>query len=199
MRGNVRFRVLLPIIMSVMNLLLAVWSSHENAQQLNAGTSLTARYQPVSLQNDAPAVGFRPVEIEPGIAVKVAIILNLPAVYAGLICASLLHRESEPAVIAVSTLFVPWLWLGIGRWIDRRRGILPMPTWPPSRARLIWVPLMRTAATFFLVVAIVGVTPLFRHRTEESAFMFGVMMLWSGAYLACIFWESRAARQTRAS
>jgi hypothetical protein len=111
----------------------------------------------------------------PQAAQKIALILELPAMFvASLICAVLVPR-SETAWMYTSVPFVPLLWYPIGRWLDGIFGYIPRLCLPRILRGLLAVP-----AVGALLVSIGGLTPLYHHRTADSYWVFSGLVLWSG-------------------
>jgi hypothetical protein len=136
-----------------------------------------------------------------GRILKVALVLNLPAVFLGgflHIFANLAHVphvSGEPGLIAFGAVFVPLFWYRIGRWVDGQRGPQSATQAKGSALWEVWKFLLRSFAWAILPIAIYGLTPAYHHRTRESSFLLAALILWSGAFLEGGLWSGWRMRR----
>ena len=151
--------------------------------------SASADFRTVVLQDDETFT-FKPSEPpEASWELKTAIVLNLPAIFLGIIVAAILQRTGDSAVIGFASFFVPILWNRIGLWIDRQLGL----SVPRKRLLLSSVLrfLLRLLAGFLFIAMVLSLT-FEGHRLDyEQMFVSCVLILWSGAYLTCSFWGTQ--------
>ena len=121
-----RFRVLLPLIMTgvQLGLLTASLAIHREPWVLPTLPEPQAQAQD-DCSGENCTVSFSPSpEPSAGNILKLAIVLNLPAVFPGPILdvvAALIHfphPPGEPSQIGFSAVFVPVIWYRVGRWMD---------------------------------------------------------------------------------
>jgi hypothetical protein len=109
-------RHILPVCFTVLYavLMLSAWRQEEAARHRPAVESMDDMYMP---------------PYNPPRAAQWALGLNLPAVVASLptlwIVSRIAPHTNDPLVYAIIGFFVPLLWFLVGRWLDRRIGLLP--------------------------------------------------------------------------
>jgi hypothetical protein len=111
---------------------------------------------------------------------KLGILLNLPAVLMAAPIVVVFFRESDLALLYVSLPFVPLVWYGIGRWIDRLLGYIP----PLRRIRRTWRGLFTFLSAGLLCISVVTVTPLNHHRERDTYWNGAALILWSSLAVA---------------
>jgi len=139
---------------------------------------------------EAQTVAF-PAERKTSGILKADLVLNLPALLLGGIVVGLLQWHGDPALMAVSTVFVALIWFRIGRSIDEQRARIPPGSRSATKFGLAKRLILRTAALLFLIVALSGFTPVYHHRTGETDSLFGIIILWCAPYLVFSFWGQR--------
>ena len=201
-----RYRVLLPLIMTgvQLGLLAASLVVHREPWVLPAPSE-----QQTQTQADCSGEGcvsFSPTpDPRAGTILKMAMVLNLPAVFFGafLDAASALihfpHPPGEPALIGFSAVFAPVIWYRVGRWMDdlAMGGIVGDST--RHSAKAVWTSMSRAMAWFLFAVMLLSLL-VERHReTDTTIFLQVVVILWTGAYLAGGFvGDRRRAARLRA-
>jgi hypothetical protein len=192
MRG-LKFRWILPFLLTLANLsLFAISMSHGPGTRTFLRQSASADFRNVVLQDDETFT-FKPLEPpEASWELKTAIVLNLPAVFLGIIVAAILQRTGDSAVIGFASCFVPILWNRIGLWIDRQFGLAA----PRKRLLLSSVLrfLFRLLAGFLLIAMVLSLTFEGHRLGHERMFISCVLILWSGVYLACSFRGTQGSR-----
>ena len=123
---------------------------------------------------------------------KVVLALNMPAVIAGSLLSVAIPHTGCAVDICLSTLFVPFLWYVIGKWLDGHGNPFALAhSRQESRMRTICKVLLRMGAGFFLMISFLGLTSLNHERTAESSFLFVVFLIWSACYLGGSIWTER--------
>jgi hypothetical protein len=173
---RIGFRRGLPLAFTLIHVAL-VWFSLAHQPHAASVVSRASGYRSVAYQEGIVGVPMDQLREQPPLqaAQKIALILELPAMFvASLICAVLVPR-SETAWMYTSVPFVPLLWYPIGRWLDGIFGYIPRLCLPRILRGLLAVP-----AVGVLLVSIGGLTPLYHHRTADSYWVFSGLVLWSG-------------------
>jgi hypothetical protein len=202
------FRVLLPLIMTgvQLGLLAASLVIHREPWVLPDLPESQAQTQADCSGEDC-TVSFSPMPPEPraGRFLKIAMVLNLPAVFLGAvlhIVAVLIHfpdTSGEPTLLGFSAVFVPVIWYRVGRWLDDLviSGIAAEST--KFNAKAVWRMVTRAIVWFLLVLMLLSLL-VERHReTDTTMFLQVISILWTGAYLAGGFLgDRRIAARLRA-
>ena len=150
-------------------------------------------------------VSFSPSpEPSAGNILKLAIVLNLPAVFPGPILdvvAALIHfphPPGEPSQIGFSAVFVPVIWYRVGRWMDDLAS--PRMAEKPTQLGLkaVWTILARTAIWILFAMVLLSFLIEYYRESDTTKFVLVVSILWTGAYLAGGFlgdwWRSARRR-----
>jgi hypothetical protein len=174
--------------------LLGIALSGESHWHGPAAATRPPAYQYAAFQ-EGSTVTFQATEPKASGLIKADAVLNLPALFLGEILAGILQWHGDPALMAVSTVFVPLIWFRIGRSVDEQRGTVSGGSKRASKFRFAIRLTLRTAASVFLIVALQGLTPAFRHHTSDTDFLFGTLILWCAAYLVCSFWGQRRLKK----
>jgi len=154
------------------------------AQEECSGDECTASFSP----NPEPNAGN---------ILRIAMVLNLPAVFLGAVLhlvAVLIHfphPPGEPSLLGFSAVFVPLIWYWVGRWVDNLApGAIPEKTNQPN-LQSVWTILARTAV--WILFAMMLLSFLVEHHRESGAtkFVMAITVLWTGAYLAAGFLGDR--------
>jgi hypothetical protein len=196
MHNHLQYRWIFPPLMTLVNICLLVLNLIQQPSVRNGlFDSTSARNQQVVFQDGT--IVFQPTQPpKTSTVLKAAIILNLPVVWVAFILAGLLRHEGDSMYIGLSTIFVPFLWYSIGGWLDSQlRTVITEPR-KKSKLSSQFRKLLRVVAAFFLACSILGIAPTHSHRTSETNFLFGTIMLWSASYLGCSFWGERRHRPT---
>jgi len=177
------FRWILAIVMVAVNLcLLGVDLATEPKPQPTS--SHTNQRQAASPDGDTVTFALPP-EPKVNVVFDVALMMNLPATYAGTILAILFPHSGQAMDIGLSTIFVFPLWYRIGRWIDRQRTPGGPSTFGPWRRTLRgfgWI-----LAGFMIPAIIYSMPRAFRYK-QWNIFPLLAWSLWCAFYLACSFW-----------
>ncbi len=121
-----RFRVLLPLIMTGVQLVLLAASVVVHREPWVLPNPPESHAQSQSDCFGEGCVQFSPMPPEPraGRILKIAMVVNFPAIFLGavlhviVVLIRLPHPPGEPTDIGFSVVFVPLIWYRIGRWID---------------------------------------------------------------------------------
>jgi hypothetical protein len=131
-----------------------------------------------------------PPEQRTGRILKVAAVVNLPAVFGGdflRLAAVLIHipyLHGEPALLGFSALFVPALWYRIGRWMDDLAMGVVVGESTRLSAKAVWRVVARAIVWFLFVMTLLSFLMEGHRESNETKFMLGILILWTGAYLA---------------
>jgi hypothetical protein len=79
----------------------------------------------------------------------------------------------------LSIPLVPFVWYGVGRWLDGLLGHVARLCLPRILRGLLTV-----SAVGVLSVSVAGLTPLYHHRTADTYWVFTGIALWTGLCLA---------------
>jgi len=187
MMHKLSFRRILPFAFTLLHLVTMLYSvsHHRNPASSEA---LAPGYTSVSYQEDG-IVRWEPIEPRPlSPAQKVAIILNLPAILIASPIAAILFHGEDIGLLSTALLFVPLIWYGIGRWLDRMLGYIPPSrhAWKSGRGfvtALCWI---------LLCISIVVMTPLNHHRRPDAYWVGSGFGLWSAIFVViCTFDPAR--------
>ena len=185
---RIRFRFIFPVLMTALHLFIVARSL-----QSNRG-SQAQREKVVADSQEAGVVTFSPGPPEPSWRLLMALMLNLPAVYAGVPVALLLRCGGDIGLLSCSIPFVPPLWYAIGRRLDVRTGAFQAT----QRAHSSKWHTVRAIFRFFAAcMVIVSVLALLNshHRTVKRDFGLGILFAWFATYLLCTFWLDRRDRK----
>jgi hypothetical protein len=174
---RIGFRRLLPVAFTFLHMALVFEAATHPPHRLS-GMHTPAAYHPVEYQESLsmPTESMEPEPLTP--ALKVAMVLNLPALLAGIPIAAFFLHESDMSLLCASTPFVPLLWFGIGRWVDGLLGYRPV------RAAGPWRGFLTVLSAFLLCISIVSVTPINRHHMPDTNWIGTALILWSALFLA---------------
>jgi len=169
------FRRLLPLVLTLVQVLLVSAESEHRVQRPSNILSRTT-YRVVNHQEGYGTMTTDSVTSRPlTLAFKLSIVLNLPAFFVGALLVAAFSRGSELSALWASTLFVPVLWFGIGRWLDGILGYRVRRLRAPVTWRAFWALL----ATISLLIGIASVTPLDHHVTDDTIWVSSALILWS--------------------
>jgi len=188
-----RFRLLLPVIMTCvqLGLLAACLVIHREPWVLSAPPALpTPGSSPCAAEN---CVSFSPPP-EPrfGRIIRLAMILNLPAVFLGacfeILLAVFRVPTNEATLLASSAIFVPLIWSRIGNWIDAQSEFQTVSPSTPTKMGSAWAIVARASVWMsFLIMLFAFVVE--RHREgEPTRFVQAVAIAWTGIYVAVGLW-----------
>lgn len=187
---RIRFRWLLPVVMTVVQLGLFAAATVQERKTAEHSAVAVPVVRAAVIQEEEQTVSFQPMApAAVSFPMMAAFILNLPALFLGMMLAAIVRwSESDATFIGCSVLFVPLVWFGIGKWVDVQ--IAPME---PKRKR-IWGLVGQWALR---VVAALGIIAWFSYRGgwEGQDDPTSVpIALWSTWYLFCSFWGERRLR-----
>jgi hypothetical protein len=187
------FRWILAVTMTLTHLgLIGVVLYRESPTRKPLMALDASGYRLAALQ--AVEIAPTPAKSKTSPLVKADYALNLPALALGYILVGLLQWHGDPALTAVSTVFVAFLWFRIGRWIDdQRTGIDPRSKSRPG-LRLVARVLLRIFAAIFLLVGLSGFT-VYQHRTSDSDALCELIVLWCALYLIGSFWGAHRLKK----
>lgn len=192
---KVRFRVLLPLLMTAARLLLfGISLLHQQRDQHRADHSEVHRN--VVLQQQGGTIDFKPMGLwwhPNSLEYNFGLALNFPAMYLGGFIGRLLIGGSEVRTFAASIPFVPLVWYMIGGWIDR----LLSPGNPMPIQRLVSRVeqlTMRGICTLLLLSTLLAFTTL-GLELDAPLFPFAVLCGWCAGYLVCSIWGERVLRK----
>jgi len=120
---------------------------------------------------------------------KIALILELPAMFVAMLIGAVWFPRNETAWLYACVPLVPLVWYAIGRWLDGLLGYCTRLSLPVILRGLLAFP---AVGIFF--VSLAGLTPLYHHRTADTCWIFGGLVLWSGL---CLMMMTSSARRLR--
>lgn len=174
---RIGFRRVLPLVFTLIHVVLI---SFAPTRQLpgSARVYRNSEYRPVAYQEGAsvPMEMFEPPLLKP--VQKIALILELPAMFLATLISAALFPRNETAWMYTSIPLVPFVWYAIGRWLDGLIGYSARLRLSRILRRSLTVP-----AFWVLCVSVAGLTPLYRHRTADTYWVFSGLVLWSGLCL----------------
>jgi hypothetical protein len=179
MMARIGYRRLLPVLFTLAHVALLFYgAAHQehtlsNVQRESAYHRL--RYQEGA---DIPWENKEPMPLTS--EQKIAILLNLPAMFAAIPIAVVFFRGSDTGLLYAPLPFVPLLWYGIGRWLDRLLGHIPVS----RRIHKTWRGLFAALSVGLLCLSIASITPLNHHRTGDTYWVGLALILWSALFLA---------------
>jgi hypothetical protein len=121
------FRYLLPIVLTALYVsLIHSGCSHEQKyyQAVERAKAEVEKQQAIG-GREKDEISFYDLPHSPPRGIQLALGINLPAGLTAIPFLLLLPRSHPLAAYWVIGVFVPFLWLLVGRWIDRRIGWLP--------------------------------------------------------------------------
>jgi hypothetical protein len=184
MIGRIGFRRLLPTFFTLVHVALLTYASTHRYHTLSSFHG-ESQYHYALYQETSGA--WEPMEPAPEPGPKLAIVLNLPASVLAIPITFVLFRGSDMGLLDASVPFVPLVWYGIGRWLDRLLGYTP----PQScRAGVRRHRIFAVLFTGLLGLSIASITPLNHHQTGDTYWVGSALVLWSALYLAIAIYGS---------
>src|SRR5208283_3538452 len=183
-------RRVLPVLFTMVHIVL-VWYTSARQPRHMSDIPLVRAYRSVAYQEDV-GMPTGPLEAPPlKPAEKIAILLNLPAVFVAMLAATFVFPQHDMAGMYMSIAFVPFSWYAVGRWLD---GVLGYT----RRLRIFRTlrGLLCVSALGALLVSIAGLTPLYHHRTADSSWVFAGLASWSALCLAIVISSPEVANST---
>jgi hypothetical protein len=178
---RIGFRRALPVLLTLFHGAF-VWSALSFQFHALRGQQAVSHYKAVSYQEDV-GVPMDSIERPPLKPIqKMALIVELPAMLFAILIGTVVLHQNEAAWMYLSIPLVPFLWYVIGRWLDGLLGYVAR-----LRVPRILRGSLKLAAMFVLVVSLAGFTPLYRHRTADTYWVFTGLVLWSGLCVAIMF------------
>ncbi|UWZ83432.1 hypothetical protein [Occallatibacter riparius] len=183
MLERIRFRWLLPLVMTLVQLILfAVTAAHERAAVQRSALSIPV-VQAAVLQEEGGTVSFEPITSPPpSLCDKIAAILNLPAMFGGAVLATVLGRETDASIMGFSVLFVPFVWWPIGSWVDQQVAGIGVVRKGIARRTARWM--LRAVALLALIAAVFLSHDGWEGQQDYSYIPVGI---WTACYLICSF------------
>jgi hypothetical protein len=179
---RIGFGRVFPVFLTLIHIVL-IWFAQTHPR---ASLHMVSQYRPVAYQDggSVPMEAFEPPSLKP--VQKIALILELPAMFAATLIGAVFFPRNEAAWLYTSVPLVPLVWYCIGRWLDGLLGY---------SARLCLPRILRKSFTVLaigvLFLSAVGLTPLYHHRAPDTYWIFGGFILWSGVCLAVVATSAR--------
>jgi hypothetical protein len=172
---RIGFRRLLPVALTFMHLVAVLDAAIHQPHRLS-GVHSPLAYHAVEYQVgiSMPTEAMEPKPLTSGM--RVAMVLNLPALLAGVPIAAFLFHESDMSFLCTSTVFVPALWYGIGCWVDGLLGYRQV------RASRPWRGFWTVLSAIVFCVSIVSVSPINLHHVPDT-WIGTSLILWSALFL----------------
>ena len=163
MIGKIGFRRLLPVLCVLTHTALLLFTSA--GQYVTTSSVDSTDYPPISDMPPPPLTA----------AQKTALVLNLPALF---LCIPALLVFSVGSLLT-SLPFVPLVWYGVGRWLDKLMGYVPQP----RQLRRKWRWLFAILSAILVCLGIATITPINHHPTLNAYWVAAALILWSGLFL----------------
>jgi len=177
MIGRIGFRRVLPILATLIHLAVLIAAR----QQPHTSSAVRGDAAYVLAAHQEQPIQWEPREPKPlRPAQKLGIVLNLPALILGIPIALAFFQGNDIGSLYAAAPFVPFVWYGVGSWLDRLVGNIP----PLAPQRRTWRGLFAVVSTILLCVGIASITPVNHHRTRDSYWVGSAIILWSGLFLA---------------
>jgi hypothetical protein len=176
---RIGFRRILPLVFTAIDVALVLLSAQQT--RTLASSPRNTQYHRLAYQEGGGAMAVDPLYEPPPLKPiqKAAIILDLPIFILAAPTAAFLLPRSETAVYYLSIPLVPFLWYGIGRWLDGMVGYMQRLRLNRTLRGLIGIP-----GAGLLCVSAMIFTPAYHHRTADTYWIGTGIMLWSGLSLA---------------
>jgi hypothetical protein len=181
---RIGLRRILPLIFTLVHIVL-VWFALAHQSRASANVSSDSEYRYVAYQEGSgvPMKTLEPSQLKP--VQKIALILNLPAMFLAAVIAAVLFPLNDRALMYISIAFVPLVWYVIGKWLDGILGYCERLRLPGPLRGLLALP-----AVGILCVSMAGLTPLYHHRTANTYWVFIGLLIWSGLCIAIMLSSS---------
>jgi hypothetical protein len=182
---EIGFRRALPLALTFIHVVL-VYGARPDHPRVVSATVSNPTYHSVAFQEGValPVDPLGPPPLRP--IQKAGFVLELPAMFMATLICAVLFPSNDSAWMYMSIPFVPLVWYVIGRWLDGLLEYGPRLSLPGILRRILSVP-----AVIVLCVSIVGLTPLYHHRTPDSNWAFTSMALWSALCLTMMASSAR--------
>jgi hypothetical protein len=178
MIGRIGFRRLLPTFLTFVHAALLYVAAGQRPGILS-GVCSESVYHLAAYQEEG-SVAWEPMQPKPLTAAqKLAILLNLPAMVLGMPIALVFFHGNNVGSVYGAVPFVPLVWSGIGRWLDRLLGYIP----PLQHERRIWRDVSAILSGFVFFAGSLSMTPVNHHRTGDVYWISAAIILWSGLFL----------------
>jgi hypothetical protein len=177
---RIGFRRVLPLLFTVVHLAFVSFAqTHQSAVSTHLYRDSECRSIAYQQSTGVPVEAFESSPLKP--LQKIALILELPAMFLATLIAAAMFPRDDAAWMYMSIPLVPLVWYVIGKWLDGLFGYSDRLRLPGILRRLLTV-----FAVGVLFVSIVGLTPLYHHRTADTYWVFTGLVLWSGLCLAMV-------------
>jgi hypothetical protein len=182
---RIGFRRTLPLAFTLIHVVL-VWFSVPPQPHAASNIFRESGYRSASHQEGigVPTETMEPPPLKP--VQKIAVIAELPAMFVAMLIGAVLFPRHETAWLYTSIPLVPLVWYSVGKWLDGLLGYCARVCLPQFLRGLLAIP-----ATGVLSVSLAGLTPLYHHRTADTYWMFGGLVLWSGLCVAMVISSAR--------
>jgi len=179
---RIGFRRVLPVALTLIHIVL-IWFAQIHP---SASPHFVSQYRGVAYQegDSIPMEAFEPPPLK--LVQKIALILELPAMFAATLIGSVFFPRNDAAWLYTSVPLVPLVWYCIGRWLDGLLGYSARVCLPRILRKLLTV-----LAIGVLFLGGAGLTLLYHHRTPDTYWIFGGFVLWSGLCLAVMASSAR--------
>jgi hypothetical protein len=179
MLRRIGFRRLLPIVFLFAHAALLVFSPEQSQSISSSEGSKADRFFASSQGNSIVWQPMEPQQLTP--EQRIAMVVNLPAMILAIPIAIAFFQGSPFGLMYAGLLFVPLVWYGVGRWLDRLFGFIPQSPKLHKTSRKACAVL----SAFVLTMSVLGLTPVNHHRRRPNTYVMGFsLVLWSGLFLA---------------
>jgi hypothetical protein len=189
-----RFRVLLPLIMTAVQLGLLA------ASLIVPRQPWVVPYPPESHQSQSQCSGVNCASFSPGSSdrgngrlVYAAMLLNLPALILAAFLDIGLERlhvhTNESSILAFTAVFVPLIWYRVGKWIDDQSMFQNQNQSTHLRMKSAWKIVVRVVVWCLLGFSLIS------SMGGNRDYITAALILWTGAYLAgglVVDWRTRS-------
>jgi hypothetical protein len=176
---RIGFRRLLPMLFTLVHVTLLLCASEQRHRSISS-YCVDFAYHPVAYQEDS-SVRWEPMEPKPLLpAQKIAILLNLPALFLAIPVALMLFHGDDLASLYAAVPFVPLVWYGVGRWLDGLFGYVSRSHAVPR----VWSGLFAVLSTGLLILSVLMVTPANHHRRPDTYWVGTALVVWSAFFVA---------------
>src|SRR5579871_1705835 len=175
------FRRALPLVFTVLHLVLVVFpSSHPFRRSIGVVDNHEYRSATYQEGDGIPMESLANPPLKP--AQRIVLILDLPATMVSVLIGMILFPQNDAAWLCLSTAFVPLLWYCVGRWLDGLLGYIERLHLRRSVRQAFAI-----AAAGLLCISILGLTPVYHHRTSYSAWVFTGSIFWAALCFGIVF------------
>jgi len=172
MLGQIGFCRVLPILGTLIHLVVLIAARQPPHTSFDVRSD--AAYVLAAYQEQQITIQWEPMEPKPLTPPqKVGILLNLPALVLGMPIALAFFGGNDIGSPYAAVPFVPFVWYGVGRWLDRLVGNIPAL----AHRRRTWRAVFAVVSTILLCVGLASITPLNHHRTPDAYWVGSAIIL----------------------